>query len=681
MATRPQTAFAQRVTYESLPPLCSVMAVFYALMALAHWLVLPAGNARLIMVFLALATSVLSLGVRKWLSGTERGEQFSSLLVIFLMGLVLVNCLAHMALFRDASQSPLFALAIAGAGYFVASIAALLFIIAAIVGGWLIVYISLGDFTSFDNYLFLIVMAVAASITINIARIQNLRRLEAERLAVTQQLQLAGQSHRLYLERVLQSLEPGLCAVDGDNNIALVNRAFADLIGQPEESLTGQSLKGALIDLDWGASLLYEIVQPVDIELGLNRTITFSETVLPNPDAKSDGRLIVAVDISSRKHLEAEREQLLRAVSEAQRLESLGILAGGIAHDFNNLLAIILGSLEMLGLQNANDEHIESATTAAHKAADLTRQLLAHAGNDTEIRKPLNVSELLAGTIKLLRSCTPSGIEFVSRIDAPEAQVMADRLQLQQVFVNIAMNAAEAYPDGMGSVSVTVTELQNELDESSFIEIKFSDNGSGINADVMSRLYTPFATTKGPGRGLGLSASLGIVQRHGGELDIRSAGGAGTTVCVLLPSYIAHHGQQEKIKLVANSQPVSLSQKSLWVVDDEPEILVITKRIAEAFDMAVSVFETPQAVLDRFRGTDVTPDVIVIDVNMPSIDGLQLFAELRALSPLLPVVMISGYDKTQVADTIVARADRVSFVKKPFETDDLIDAVREVLKG
>lgn len=656
------------------------MAICYGAIVIAHYLVLPDGAARYQMMLMALATSLFALFVWRYtLNGVKAAARAFGLLNA-LWFFILANSALHMYLYDDPAQSPLFALTIVAAGFFFASLRQLLIINGLSILIWWLLFPMPHSGSQFSNYAFLIAMATAVSLLMNVARMSNLRRIEAQREQSIQQLQVVGQNHREFLERVLQSLEPGICVLDSEGYIALVNRAFAALLGATPEALTGRELALHLTDSPLAAIAGQSLEVPLELNTGGDEYVLLHAIPFSDEQASlGEGKMLLAVDISSRKHLEAEREQLLQSVHEAQRLESLGVLAGGVAHDFNNLLAIIVGSLEMLKLSYPNDTHVSAAAQAAGKAADLTRQLLVHAGNDTMIRKPVRVADVIRQAVKLLQSCTPRSIEYVVRVRAQDATVSADRLQLQQVIVNLGLNAAESYPDGNGEVLIALDQVPGPrlaASDTSFVQIKISDNGCGMGEAEMSKLYQPFFSTKGAGRGLGLSASQGIVQRLAGEIEVQSAADAGTTISILLP---AETPDPAEVEAAAARRAANLSGKRAWIVDDEPIIGTVGSEMLKRIGMDCLCFSSPEHALASAIDPANVPDVAIIDLNMPGINGIELFADLRELYPDLPVVVISGYDQTQVADTILARASQVGFVRKPFSSASLIEAIGDVL--
>lgn len=531
-----QKSFAQRVTSETLPPLCTVMWVSYLLMAAAHVVFLPPGTPRLIMIGVALATSAVAFFVGRWLQVAQSLEMYATVVVGALIGLIVLNTALHMGLLQDPTQTPLFALTIAASGFFIASLLLLAGLIAAILGIWWLVYASIGDLSMLENYLFLLALSSAVSLTLSLARMRNLRRLEAARLRAAQQLQVVGQDRRIYLQGVLQSLEPGLCAVDSNGYVALVNTNFAALLDATPENLTGQRLADVPVNEALVPALSRRLTSPVEVVFGNNRTLRFSESRLPSENGIKGGRLILATDISSRKHLEQEREQLLRSAQEAQRLAALGSSAGRMAHDFNNHLAIISGSLEMLGIELPGNAHVSAGLEATQQAAALTRQLQGMAKQRDHAPQRLHLATLIEDTLTLIRGSAPRGIELQSRFDDADLYVSADPQQLEQVFVNLTMNAAESYQGAEGTVTIVVASSVNPSNNQAIAEVRISDDGCGIDSATYNRLYEPFVTTKGPGRGLGLSASVEILQAIGGTLDVRSAAGTGTTVVMLLPT-------------------------------------------------------------------------------------------------------------------------------------------------
>ncbi len=396
-------------------------------------------------------------------------------------------------------------------------------------------------------------------------------------------------------------------------------------------------------------------------------------------------------DITARVRAEHEGARIAQRIQEAQRMESLGLLAGGIAHDFNNLLVGVLGNVGMalkkVGPDSPALYHLFGIEKAARRAAELTNQLLAYSGRSRFVVEPLDLSRLVSEMGHLLETAIAKSacVRFDLSPDLPA--VLGDAAQLRQVVMNLITNASDALGERSGVI--TVTTGQQVLDGAAlehidlgwepapgrFVFVEVSDTGAGMNRDTQSQIFDPFFSTKATGRGLGLAAVLGIVRGHQGAIRISSKPGRGTTFKVLLPAS-EQPPQQETEDETSTSQ--WRGQGCILVVDDEAAVRETTRLVLEecGFEamLAADGLEAIE-ILARHKG-DIC--AVLLDMSMPQMSGRETYSELRKLCPEMPVILTSGYHE-QDAMTDFDADGLAGFVQKPYDIDDLIAVVQRVL--
>jgi len=400
-----------------------------------------------------------------------------------------------------------------------------------------------------------------------------------------------------------------------------------------------------------------------------------------------EGRILGAVlvfrDITERKRLS---EQL----NQRQRLESLGILAGGVAHDFNNLLAGILGNasvLEKSVLSAGDREAVQDILRSGTHAADLTRQLLAYAGKGKSQSALLNISEMARDVARLAGSTKAPHVELLLELEPGLPPVKGDPGQIEQLLLNLVINAVEAVPDTRaGKVRVrTATcevgagEIRGQFDTSelapgSYVRIEVSDNGVGIDPSTQTRMFEPFFTTKFSGRGLGLSAVLGIVNSHRGGILVESTPGHGTVFRVLLPA--SSEPWPEEKRSSATAPPVE--RKTILVVDDEELLRTLSARILEANGYRVIAVESGSDALALLQQNGAEISAVLLDLTMPGMSGEATLCSIQRIRPDLPVFLSSGYHESEVLQR-VANARVAGFLQKPYTSDVLLARLREGL--
>jgi PAS domain S-box-containing protein len=390
----------------------------------------------------------------------------------------------------------------------------------------------------------------------------------------------------------------------------------------------------------------------------------------------------IARDITDQKSLEEQLRQ-------SQKLEAVGLLAGGIAHDFNNLLTAIGGYAELLAARLTADREnrasAEAISRAAERAASLTRQLLAFGRKQVLQPKVFNPNRLIAEMEPLIRRLIGEDIDLSVEAAEDLGDVHADPGQLEQVLMNLVVNARDAMPRGGGLVIRTgnvevdggVPRDDRGLTEGSYVAVTVADSGEGMDDAVRSRVFEPFFTTKpmGKGSGLGLSTAYGIVRQSGGHIELRSTKGDGTTFRVLLPRYA---GRRSAEPPAAAPRSFPVASETVLVVEDEPSVLDLAREFLEMEGYRVLAAGNGVEALGLLRRHRRDIAVLVTDVVMPQLGGLELVEAIAPEAPDLPVVFMSGY-----AEAVVrlegALANGAAFVQKPFTSAVLCQAVREAL--
>ncbi len=377
-----------------------------------------------------------------------------------------------------------------------------------------------------------------------------------------------------------------------------------------------------------------------------------------------------------------QREHLQQRLAHAERLESLGLLAGGVAHDFNNLLAIVIGRASLMQERMANSNmrtELDAIIDAGERAALLSRELLSYAGRGTTIVALLDLGREVAGVCALARSSLAPGVELRVAESHGELVVRADRGQLQQIVLNLIINAGDATAERGGSIQVAVgreklnTEralaLEPLMDRSAgeYCFLKVTDNGSGMSAETLKHVFDPFYTTKSNGRGLGLAAALGIARAHGGGISVVSQENHGSDFTLYLP---ASDGKIVDIGSTPRSTAMS-DRPTILVVDDQEDVRgMIIRMLQDADYLTVDAGSGAAAVLMLEEQPQVV-QVAIVDMSMPEMDGEATFHELRRIRPDLPILLSSGFDVHEAAARL-SQGPRVDFLAKPYRLGQLL---------
>ncbi len=388
--------------------------------------------------------------------------------------------------------------------------------------------------------------------------------------------------------------------------------------------------------------------------------------------------------------LAIERGRLEQKLVQAAKMEALGVLAGGIAHDFNNLMAAVLGNAELAMGELSKNEPAQRMLTGIVRAIDgataLCNQLLAYAGRGVLSTETLECNGLIRELAELLQVTLSKKARLAYHLEG-ELYVVVDRSQLRQVLLNLITNAAEAVGNAEGQLTVRTSgrQLSREdldrlgveapLDPGAFVELEVRDSGCGMSPATQARIFDPFFTTKADGRGLGLAAVLGIVQAHHGALLLESEPGVGTSFTVLLP--------RVPDPLEASSAPVEVERDvagaRILVVDDEPAVLSVVSEILEREGFDVLRAGNGMEAIDLFRREPEAIDCVLLDLNMPKLDGEEVFGELRKIRSDVRVVLSSGYTEQEVLDRFTG-AGLAGAIQKPAKRSVLLSKIRAALR-
>jgi two-component system, cell cycle sensor histidine kinase and response regulator CckA len=514
-------------------------------------------------------------------------------------------------------------------------------------------------------------------------------------LAVIARYRLA-QSQKILARQasLLEQTSDGVFAVDAGYRITYWNRAACQLRGLSYQDVVGRRAEEIL---PWpGAGPEHESARRKfesdgcwqdRIQLrgpaGAVREVELAATAIRGAGREFAGAVVGLRDITERKNLE---EQLF----QSQKMQAVGLLAGGVAHDFNNLLTVINGYAEIaLGAARRRGEpasNLDQILAAGRRAAELTQQLLAFSRKQILQPRAINLNALLSDMGQLLRRLIGENIELAVDLAPALPLVQADPGQIQQVILNLVVNARDATPPGgairlftanVGPASVPA-ELRGQS-ANGFVLLTVADTGSGMDEAVRQRVFEPFFTTKelGKGTGLGLSTVYGIVRQSGGHIEVSSAPGEGSWFHVYLPA--ARVSEDSAGRPAEPLGPASGNECAL-VVEDQPDVRAFACEVLRGAGYRVIEAESPRAALDLARDEKLDVAVLLTDVVMPVMSGPELARALRVSRPAMKVLYMSGYAEDQVA-LHEAPGNGTAFIEKPFSIRDLELKVRGLLDG
>jgi len=405
------------------------------------------------------------------------------------------------------------------------------------------------------------------------------------------------------------------------------------------------------------------------------------------PEAVENGGILwhgFITDITESRHIEQK-------LVETAKLESLGVLAGGIAHDFNNLLTGILGNASLARLElpptSLGQPMIDQIETAARRAADLCKQMLAYSGKGRFVVQRLDLNKLIEDTTHLLQISIAKNCVLRFNLAPNLPAVSADATQLRQVIMNLVINASEAIGArsgvlalGTGVARVDEEYLRGFRPDASpapgdYVYIEVSDNGCGMDAATLGKIFDPFFTTKFTGRGLGLAAVLGIVRGHKGGLKVYSEPGKGTTFKLFFP--VAAGKPQDSVSPFPQTAGFRGSGTVL-IADDEETVRTVAARMLERLGFSAVLTHDGREAVEKFRAEPDRFTFVLLDLTMPHLDGEETFRQLRQIRPAVRVVLTSGFNQQEAVTRFTGKG-LAGFIQKPFELTKLMQVVRSVV--
>lgn len=494
------------------------------------------------------------------------------------------------------------------------------------------------------------------------------------------------------LQSIVDNASTLICVVDLEERLLLANARFRQLFPSTIPG-SGQAVREAMTT-PGAAALADHVAEARRRNATIECECQFGEEanrhnwqVATFPLRTAEGTTfafgLIGTDLTERARAEEERRLTDAHVQQARKLESLGVMAGGIAHDFNNILGAILANADMATLEPnlsvAARDALREIATAARRASELTRQMLAYAGRSSLERSVVDVHEILHDMARLVRASHSKRIELTLTLGEGPAWTLADPSQISQVALNILTNAMEAIGSNVGLVAVTsgVAETCPSIGVSpsglGWHRITVTDTGHGMTEETKRRIFEPFFSTKQSGRGLGLSAVVGILRACGGALDVQSTPGQGTRFELYLPRAAAPLPSEP-----GSLEPEAVTrQLTALVVDDEESLLGVSRRMLEHEGFTVLTATNGEDGLTTFRDHKTTIDLVVLDLTMPGMDGFETLHAIRASAPTLPIVVASGYDARDRVDDL--RIPGTFFLQKPFGLDTLQQLLRTVV--
>ena len=494
--------------------------------------------------------------------------------------------------------------------------------------------------------------------------------------------------HGMAIMRVdgqLLNVNASLCRILGASREELLQESLCTITDESDreicKNLMGRVVSGELPNLQLEIRLLHNQQHQVPVAL--------SAAVVSDFSGKAEHLVAHILDLTIQKRLEEEQKAHSARRRQAQKLESLGLLAGGIAHDFNNLLTSILGNVELALMEMPPSgmarDCLKDVITTTQRAAELCNQMLAYAGKGKFLVQPTNLSELVWEMCRLLSPKIPSSVSTRYLLAENLPLVDADATQIRQVVMNLLTNAIEAIEHRGGSITIS-TEAKycdrdalkepspfQKLEPGSYVVLQIADTGSGMSQETLSKIFDPFYTTKFTGRGLGLAAVLGIVKAHHGAINIASELGVGTTVTVMLPAKGVAAGSTE-------TEPVKREdERIVLIVDDDKRVLKVGERILSMAGYTVLKAEDGRMGLHVFRQRTDDIDVVLLDMTMPHLSGEEVFKVMHEVKPEIPVLLTSGYTSGDALGSFSGEAKPAGFIQKPYRPYELLKKIESLI--
>lgn len=506
---------------------------------------------------------------------------------------------------------------------------------------------------------------------------------------------------------IIENIEEGYYEVDLAGNFIFANDPEAKTLGYSMEELIGMNYCN-YTELET-SKRVYEVFNQVyktgksikDFSFdvirkdGEKRSIEVSVSLIKDSEGKPIGFRGISRDVTERKHAEAKMTALQEQLRQSQKMEAIGQLAGGVAHDFNNLITVIRGYTDLIlhsiDKNNPLYEDTLEIKNASEKAESLTRQLLAFSRKQILQPKVLELNTLISNMAKLLKRLIGENIELITNFSADKAKIMADPGQIEQVFINLVVNARDAMPEG-GKLIIETCNL--EIDEEfthnhinmnpgPYVELSISDTGIGMSQEIKEHIFEPFFTTKekGKGTGLGLSTVFGIVKQSGGNILVYSEPDQGTTFKIYLPRVEETLESKESFESKNNIPSQHMGNETILVVEDEEVLRKLITSVLKKRGYKIIEASDGEDALDLIKGQkENSIHLVITDLVMPRMSGPELIKKLSLLHPETKVLCISGYTVNPMIQPELLKP-QTSFLRKPFAPETLAQKVCEIING
>ena len=511
---------------------------------------------------------------------------------------------------------------------------------------------------------------------------------------ITERKRAERELHRQteYFRQLFEGAPAGIVVLDTENRILMANQSFGRIFQYSSEELVGREIDALVVPADQkpegrGLSETSQSGSIVHAESKRRRKDgTLVDVVITGYPIVLDGRQIGIYGIYADN---TERQQLQDRLRQNQRLESIGTLASGVAHDFNNILAIVLGHTTLLERFRSDpqkfQESVSTISKVIQRGASLVRQLLTFARKTDVVFESVRVNDLIHEVEKLLRETFPKTITISMDLHKALPSIKADATQIHQVLLNLCVNARDAMPKG-GTVYISTKVVSGEIlspkypavRQKDYVEIQIRDTGAGINERTLQRIFEPFFTTKGPGQGTGLGLALvyGIVDAHGGFIDVSSEMDKGTTFFIYLPTQEPHTNVATISKNISQDAPGGT--ETILVIEDEEMLRDFVKAILVPKGYNVLTAEDGEKGVELFSLRHKEISAVITDIGLPKLGGEEVFRRIRAIQPNAKVLLASGFVEPAVKSGML-KAGAKHFLQKPYWPDDVLKALRDVI--
>ena len=521
-----------------------------------------------------------------------------------------------------------------------------------------------------------------------------------EDITERKQAEVARWESEVKFRSVVEKSPLGIAIVDDNFMCIYVNKEMSIFSGYPEQEMVGANFSLLLSEESKAMGIeRYQRRQrgedtPSRYEFSFVRKTGEARMgeVWGATYIDSSGRvnsLIQVIDITERKQAEEDKAKLEAQLQQSQKMEAIGTLAGGIAHDFNNILAAIIGYTEMAVEEDQNEiqkQYLQETLSGAERARNLVKQILTFSRQDDHEKKHLDIKVLLQEAVKFLRSSIPTTIEINQHLAEESCNILADPTQMHQIIMNLCTNASHAMKEAGGTLKIELTNVELAKDEipshpdlqtGHYIKLTISDTGHGIDPALIQRIFDPFFTTKSvdEGTGLGLSVVYGIVKSHGGIINVYSEPDKGAAFHVYLPRIT--YGEDMKVD---RRKPVTGGTERILFVDDEPALVDLGRRMLSSLGYEVESVLSSVEALDLFHTKPESFDLVITDMTLPKMTGIDLSRELLKIRPNIPIILCSGI-KDPDTEAQVKSIGIKSYIMKPLTKRELAGVMREVLDG